>query len=110
MCRGAGLAAELDADALNLLPGVEGLAKAGVRTGASARNWTSYGASVRLPKGFADWRRDLLTDPQTSGGLLIAADPARAEAVLALVRARGFVNATVVGRFVEGPAEVRIAD
>jgi len=108
MCRGSGLAAEIDAGAPALLDGVESLARAGVRTGASGRNWASYGGSVRLPEGLPEWRRDLLTDPQTSGGLLVAAAPERAEAVLALVRRRGFANATVVGRIAAGPPEVRV--
>jgi selenide,water dikinase len=108
MCRGAGLAAEIAAAAPVLLPGVEALAKAGVRTGASGRNWASYGAAVRLPPDLPEWRRDLLTDPQTSGGLLIAVAADAAPAVLDLVRRRGFDRAAVVGRLAEGPAEVRV--
>ena len=105
LCRGAGLAAEIDA--APLLPGVEALARDGVRTGASTRNWASYGEAVRAD-ALPEWRRDLLTDPQTSGGLLIAVDPAHADAVLAKARERGFGRAGVVGRMVEGPAEVRL--
>jgi selenide, water dikinase len=108
MCRGAGLTAEIGAEP-PLLAGVEALAKAGARTGASTRNWASYGEAVRLPAGLPDWRRDLLTDPQTSGGLLIAVAEAEAPAVLNLVRARGFSAAAVVGRMAAGPAEIRVA-
>jgi selenide, water dikinase len=108
ICRGSGLAAEIDGNPPTL-PGVEALARAGVRTGASTRNWASYGEAVRS-KGLDDWRRDILTDPQTSGGLLIAVDPAHAEAVVALARARGFAGAAVVGRMVEGPPEIRITE
>ena len=97
MARGAGLTARIDPDA-PLLPGVEALARAGVRTGASGRNWASYGAAVDAPSSLADWNRDLLCDPQTSGGLLIAVQPDAAAAVLALVRAAGFAAAAVVGR------------
>jgi selenide,water dikinase len=107
ICRGSGLTAEIGADP-PLLPGVEALAQAGVRTGASTRNWASYGADVSLPAGLPDWKRDLLTDPQTSGGLLIAAAPDAAEAVLDLVRSRGFTGAAAVGRLTAGPAEVRV--
>ncbi|OYX35144.1 MAG: selenide, water dikinase SelD [Caulobacterales bacterium 32-69-10] len=109
MCRGSRLAAELDASAPHLLDGVEDLARAGVRTGASARNWASYGHDVRIPDGLADWRRDLLTDPQTSGGLLVAVDPAEVPAVLDLIRQRGFAMAAVVGHLVDGQAEVRVS-
>jgi len=110
MARGSDLTAEIRASAAPLLAGVEALARAGVRTGASPRNWASYGAAVDGTEALADWRRDLLTDPQTSGGLLVAAAPGEAEAVLATVRAAGFAEAAVVGRMASGPARVRVAD
>ena len=105
MARGAGLAAEIFAKAPALLEGVEALAQAGVRTGAAARNWLSYGEAVRSPADLEAWRMDLLCDPQTSGGLLIAADPAEAEAVLALVKAAGFAGARIVGRLKPGEGD-----
>ncbi len=52
------------------------------------------------------WQRDLLCDPQTSGGLLIACAPDATAAVLSLVRARGFDHACEIGRFTVGPARV----
>jgi selenide,water dikinase len=107
MCRGAGLTAQITGEP-PLLAGVEALAKAGLRTGASTRNWESYGDAVRLPPNLPQWRRDLLTDPQTSGGLLIAVAETDAAEVLDLVRARGFSAAAVVGRLIAGPAEVRV--
>ena len=107
MARGSGLTVELTA-APPLLDGVEPLASAGVCTGASGRNWDSYGAAVDLPADLPDWRRNLLTDPQTSGGLLIAVAAAEADALLALARTEGFAGAVVVGRVVEGPARVRV--
>ncbi len=107
MARGSGLGIELDAGAAPLLDGVEALARDGVRTGASGRNWASYAEAIALPSGFDDWRRDLLTDPQTSGGLLVAVAAEAAEATLATIRAAGFDQAAVVGRVVEG-AGVRV--
>jgi selenide,water dikinase len=108
MCRGAGLAAELDSAAPASLPGVETLAQAGVRTGAAVRNWASYGEAVRLATTLPDWRRDLLADPQTSGGLLIAVSPAAAQVVLDHVEAAGFTASRVVGRMMAGPPEIRV--
>ena len=102
MARGSGVGVELHAAAMPLLNGVEAFARAGVRTGASGRNWISYGDGVVLPAGFEEWRRDLLTDPQTSGGLLIAVSPEAAETVLATIRTAGFDRAAVVGRVIEG--------
>ena len=108
VCRGSGLAAELTADP-PLLAGAEALAKAGIRTGASTRNWASYGADVDLPAGLPDWKRDLLTDPQTSGGRVIAGAPDAAEQVLALARACGFASAAIVGRMSQGAPRIRVA-
>ena len=108
MARGAGLTVELREGAAAVLPGVAALLGAGVRTGASGRNWDSYGEAVRLPAGLPDAAKDLLTDPQTSGGLLIAVAPEAADRVLAMAQAGGFGSARIVGRLVEGAAEVRI--
>ncbi len=107
MARGSGLTVELTAQP-PLLDGVEPLAATGVCTGASGRNWDSYAAGVDLPADLPDWRRNLLTDPQTSGGLLIAVAADQAGALLDLARAEGFDRAAVVGRVVDGPARVRV--
>ncbi|MEO7026190.1 MAG: selenide, water dikinase SelD [Caulobacteraceae bacterium] len=107
MARGASLTVDLDADP-PVLPGVEALARAGVRTGASARNWQSYGPEIRGVEGMEPWRRDLLCDPQTSGGLLISVAPEAAEEALALAREEGFANAGFVGAFSDGPPQVRL--
>ncbi|MBL8490151.1 MAG: hypothetical protein JNM82_05165, partial [Rhodocyclaceae bacterium] len=66
--------------------------------GASSRNWASYGADVELPAGGEEWMQKMVTDPQTSGGLLVACSPESAEAVLAAFRDDGFADAAVVGR------------
>jgi selenide,water dikinase len=110
MARGAGLTAEIFADGPAVLPGVEALAQAGVRTGASGRNWASYGSSVQGADTLPAWKRDLLCDPQTSGGLLVAVDPATADTVLKLLHERGFGYASVVGRLKDGPAGIEITD
>ncbi|MDO8899817.1 MAG: selenide, water dikinase SelD [Phenylobacterium sp.] len=108
MCRGAGLAAEIRAEAPVLLSGVEALSQAGVRTGASGRNWGSYGEAVFLPEDFPEWRRDILCDPQTSGGLLIALDEAALPGLTARLGELGFEAAAVVGRMVAGAPGIRV--
>jgi len=108
MARGAGLTAVLHSDGPRVLPGVEDLARAGVRTGASGRNWASYGASVRGADALPDWKRDILCDPQTSGGLLIAVDPAAVAVILDLLTARGFTRSAVVGRLQPGGAHIEL--
>jgi selenide, water dikinase len=103
MARGSGLEVQVDWAAVPQLPGVRALAAQGFVTGASGRNWAGYGADVILPEGFAAEDRALLTDPQTSGGLLVACEPAALDAVLAVFRRHGFDGAAVVGRAVAAP-------
>ena len=96
ICRGSKLAAEVRWDALPLIASAVGHAQNGIWTGASTRNWASYGASVTLPDGFPDWQRALVTDPQTSGGLLVSVSADGVDAVLAMFREAGFGEAAVV--------------
>lgn len=110
MARASGLRLEIPAGALPLLSRAEELAKGGTVTGASARNWASVEDSVALPAALPQWRRDLLTDPQTSGGLLIAAAPAQAERILELVRGEGFDAAAIIGRATAGTPGLTITD
>ena len=98
MARGAGAELHIDWAAVPLLEGVTALAEAGNITGASGRNWASYGDEIVLPAGFAPVARALLTDPQTSGGLLVSCAPDAAEAVLATFARHGFADAAVIGR------------
>ena len=101
----AGLARTMEPRAstpANRLRALRELAQAGVATGAAARNWASYGAEVALPDGLPGWRRGLLCDPQTRGGLLLAAAPEAVGAVLHHVRAAGFAQAAVVGTMEAG--------
>ncbi|WP_149140053.1 selenide, water dikinase SelD [Gemmobacter caeruleus] len=104
MARGAGLSLQLDWDAIPALPGVLDLARAGHVTGASGRNWASYGAEVALPEGFAPEARALLTDPQTSGGLLVACAPETLPEVMAIFARHGFAEAAVIGQAMAGGA------
>jgi selenide,water dikinase len=94
--------------AVPLLAGVRELAAGGFVTGASGRNWASYGAEVVLPEGFAPELRALFTDPQTSGGLLVACAPDTVDAVLATFRRHGFEDAAVIGSAAEARAAPRL--
>lgn len=110
LARGAGLTLRIDWPRVPLLPGVRELAAQGLVTGASGRNWAAYGHEISLPAGFADAERALLTDPQTSGGLLVACDAASVEAVLAAFRQRGFAQAAVIGRVETADAAPLVVD
>ena len=102
LARGANLNVTIDWKNVPLLPGVAELAAAGHITGASGRNWAGYCADVSLAPGFTDVAKALLTDPQTSGGLLVSCAPEAADAVLALFARHGFDAAAVIGQ--AGPA------
>jgi selenide,water dikinase len=102
LARGAGLRALIDWPAVPLLPGVEVLAAKGFVTGASARNWAGYGADVALGDGLPPLAQALLTDPQTSGGLLVSCTPDSVDAVLRLFLEQGFEQAAVIGRVEAG--------
>lgn len=95
--RASKLAARIDMARLPLLPGVGELAQAGHVTGASPRNWASYGEEVDLGRA-ADWQRAVLTDPQTSGGLLVGCTPESLHAVLAVFSRHGFASAVEIGQ------------
>jgi selenide,water dikinase len=97
MARGADLDAHIDWSAVPLLEGVQALAQQGFITGASGRNWAGYGAEVVLPEGFSSVDQAMLSDPQTSGGLLVSCTPDALEAVMAVFKQHGFEDATVVG-------------
>jgi selenide,water dikinase len=102
MARGSGLKLALRSDALPLLPRAAELAQAGFVTGASGRNWDSYGQEAVLPSGYPLWRRHILTDPQTSGGLLIACAAAQADGILREIHEGGYRPASIVGEMVSG--------
>ena len=103
MARGAGLAVTLEWSKVPLLAGVEAMANDGFVTGASGRNWTGFGDEVAIAEsGLSPVAQALLTDPQTSGGLLVACDPGSVADVLELFRREGFAEAAVVGRVEEG--------
>ena len=108
LARGAGLRAVIDWAKVPLLDGVAALAADGFVTGASGRNWAGYGAEVALADSLPTTARDLLTDPQTSGGLLVSCAPQAVPAVLQVFRAGGFEHAAVIGRTEAGPAGLAV--
>ena len=106
LARGAGLTVQLDWSRVPLLAGVADLAAAGHVTGASGRNWAGYGEQVALPDGFGATSQALLSDPQTSGGLLVSCSPQSVQDVLRVFRAHGFEQATEIGEVAAGPARL----
>jgi len=97
IARGSELDIDLHWSAVPLLDGAAELAAAGMVTGASGRNWAAYGADVALPDGFGSVDQALLSDPQTSGGLLVSCRPEALEVVLQVFHDRGFAAAAAIG-------------
>jgi selenide, water dikinase len=94
--------------AVPFLSCAERYARDGHVTGASGRNWASYGEGVDLPAGSPDWQRHLLTDPQTSGGLLVACTPERADELLEGIRAAGYSSARRIGEVSAGSPRIAV--
>ncbi|MEO7010249.1 MAG: selenide, water dikinase SelD [Caldimonas sp.] len=108
LARGAGCEVRIDWARVPMLPRVRELAERGMVTGASGRNWESYGAQIALPADFAALERALLTDPQTSGGLLVACAPDAVAQVLEIFHHDGFGDAAVIGEVSGGPARLSV--
>jgi len=106
MARCSGLTLVIRAGDLPLLSEAAALARENFVTGASKRNWASYSESVILPTDFPEWSRDLLTDPQTSGGLLIACEQAKAAEIARMIADQGYPSVCLVGHVEAGPPSV----
>ncbi len=109
IARGSKLHATVELDKLPLIAEAVELAKQGVKTGASGRNWSEYSMQVSVPDGFQPWQQVLITDPQTSGGLLVACSEAVAEQVILEFTKDGFAEACRIGRLDRGAVGMTVA-
>ena len=101
IARGANLTVHINWADVPLLPNVSALLKDGNLTGASGRNWEGYGHEISLASGLPAECQPLLSDPQTSGGLLVSCAPEAVADVLAVFQRHGFNDAAVVGHMGE---------
>jgi len=99
----SGAAAEVTAHAVPLLPHARDMAARGAVPGGTQRNLTSLADSVSFAAGVDETARVLLSDAQTSGGLLIAVAPDRVAGLVAGLERAGSPAAAVIGRVVAGP-------
>jgi len=105
ICRGSKLGAEVKFDALPVIPEALEWVKQGVATGASDRNWKGYGHEVSISG--EEWKKKLISDPQTSGGLLVSCSAGIEEQVLGEFKKQGF-EAKVIGRMAAGAARLTV--
>lgn len=96
----------LDADALPALPGAGEVASMGLLPAGAYRNEKLYAPHVDGLNALEQTTRDLLFDPQTSGGLLVAAPEDAAREIESIARARGYDDARIIGRFVPGTGRI----
>ena len=108
ICAASRVGAALDERAIPVFAGARSLAESGVKTGASGRNWESVKSVVAAPASWNAATRDILTDPQTNGGLLVACAPSAVDEVLGVFARRGHEHARVIGRIEAGEARIRI--
>jgi selenide,water dikinase len=108
LARGSKLSARLDIESIPLLAQVQELAEQGCITGASGRNWQSYGHDVKLSPAISELQRALLTDPQTAGGLLVSCAADAVQDVLAIFQQEGFADAAVIGEMQSGTPGVEV--
>jgi len=110
MARGSNLTLTIRAGDVAVLTEAARLAQQGFVTGASHRNWASYSGGVALPADCPDWKRQLLTDPQTSGGLLVSCASDKAAAIAQRIKAAGYPLASLIGHADAGTASVSVLD
>ena len=109
MAHGSGLTAEVWLDRRPVLPAARELIAAGVVPGATGRNLTHYGATTAWDDALNQADRQLVADPQTSGGLLFAVPDAHLDVLVTELTRRGALAAAVIGRFVApGPVPLVI--
>lgn len=104
MMLGSKTAARIFTGRVPLLAGARELALAGFVAGGTVRNMEAVAHAVTYHPGVQDIDRTLLSDAQTSGGLLISVPAAKAGALAAELNKRGAPHAAVVGEVIGGEA------
>ena len=97
MCEGANLSAEIDYAKVPKLPMLDKYLADNTVPGGTNRNWDSYGSKVNLPNPRL---KNILCDPQTSGGILLAVSPESEKEVQDILKQNG-IDAEIFGEFVE---------
>lgn len=99
LCRGASLKANINMLNVPVIPEAVELVKQKIFTGASTRNWAGFGQEITLGPDVQEWQKNLLSDPQTSGGLLVSCSPSAEGDVLDIFKEYGFESAQKIGVF-----------
>ena len=108
VCSGSNLSATLYWDKLPILPSAISYAERGYNTGAGNRNWDSFGADISLTNILEKWQKNIITDPQTSGGLLVSCSPNEADKILSLFHQQDYEYAAIIGNLEIGAAHINV--
>ena len=108
MARGSKVSLRIKASSVPLLTQAQSLVEQGFVTGASHRNWESCAGSVSAQDDLPLWMRHLLTDAQTSGGLLVSCERSASADLLSNIRERGYHRASLIGVVETGDGRVII--
>jgi selenide,water dikinase len=110
MLSASDVAAVVDATVIPVLPTAEECARQGITTGGARNNETYLSPYLKFSENVTPELKQVLFDPQTSGGLLMAVAPERLEALLAALETEGVPVRAVIGRVVEGaPGQMEVA-
>jgi selenide, water dikinase len=91
---------EFDFNSIPFFTGVFTLSKKEIYPGGLGRNRDFYSSHVEFKGRIPPYKRNLLFDPQTSGGLLIALPPQKAELIVKKLQ-KSKINATIIGKIIK---------
>ena len=107
VCKASNLTAEIEFDKIPFIQESIDASKNKVSTGASKRNWNSYSKFIQATN-MKIWQRNLLTDPQTSGGLLITFTDKNKDKVLRVLKNSKIKSLFTFGKLKKGSPSIKI--
>ena len=101
---------KIDSSSLPLFPRVEEFAKMGLIPPGTQRNRKFRGEKVKFSEEVPEWRRWVIFDAQTSGGLVLSIPPEEAEGLLRRLHEEGVEKATIIGEVIREPKGVVVVE
>jgi selenide,water dikinase len=108
MARGAGVVLAVQMDQLPVMREALDMYRRGVTTGVNAHNRQMVQDGIRFDGDWPDWHREIVFDPQTSGGLLAAVDAGQADSLVAALHRRGVDGACRIGTVRQADEKIRL--
>jgi len=108
MASASGVCLEIGIDRLPVMAEALEMYERGMNTGVNAYNRELTAAATRFDTSVPDWHRQIVFDPQTSGGLLVSLPPEQADSLAAALQQAGVSAACRIGRVVPGEGSLRL--